>query len=70
VYLIIGLTIGRAAGRVLLSLFASMLFGVQPGDMSTYVVVAALLMSAGLLAALGRELRAARVDPIETLRAE
>jgi putative ABC transport system permease protein len=70
VYLTIGLAAGLAAGRALSTLFASMLFEVRPGDASTYAVVAALLMTAGLIAALRPALRAARVDPIRTLRTE
>jgi predicted permease len=69
-YLAIGLAVGLAAGRALSTVFASMLFEVRPGDASTYAIVAALLMTTGLAAALWPALRAARVDPITTLRAE
>jgi ABC-type antimicrobial peptide transport system permease subunit len=69
-YLTIGLVAGLACGRVLSTLFASMLFDVRPGDASIYAIVAALLLTAGLVAALRPALRASRVDPITTLRAE
>jgi ABC-type antimicrobial peptide transport system permease subunit len=70
VYLTIGLAVGLAAGRALSTMFASMLFDVRPGDVSTYAIVAALLLTAGLFAALRPALKAARVDPIVTLRTE
>jgi ABC-type antimicrobial peptide transport system permease subunit len=70
VYLMLGLAVGLAAGRALSTMFASMLFEVRPGDVSTYAIVAALLLTAGLIAALRPALRAAQVDPIVTLRAE
>jgi predicted permease len=70
VYLTTGLAVGLAAGRALSTVFASMLFEVRPGDASIYAIVAALLLMAGLVAALRPALRAARVDPIITLRAE
>jgi ABC-type antimicrobial peptide transport system permease subunit len=66
----LGLAVGLAAGRALSTMFASMLFEVRPGDVSTYAIVAALLLTAGLIAALRPALRAAQVDPIVTLRAE
>ncbi len=70
VYVTIGLAAGLTGGRALSTLFASMLFDVRPGDASIFVVVGALIMTAGLAAALRPALRAARVDPIRTLRAE
>ncbi|MEZ5320403.1 MAG: FtsX-like permease family protein, partial [Vicinamibacterales bacterium] len=69
-YLGLGLAIGLVAGRVVSEVFASLLFGVRPGDLSVYVVVASILATVGLLAALGPARRAARVDPLVTLRAE
>jgi ABC-type antimicrobial peptide transport system permease subunit len=69
-YLTAGLLVGLAAGRALSNLFASMLFKVEPSDAVVYVIVTVLLIGAGLAAALRPALRAARVDPIRTLRAE
>lgn len=70
VYLGVGLVIGLIAGRLLSELFASLLFEVRPGDAYVYAIVAAILATVGLLAALGPARRASRVDPLVTLRAE
>jgi predicted permease len=69
-YLAVGLAAGLAVGWALSTLFAAMLFEVQPGDASIYAIVGALLLTAGLVAALQPAVRAARVDPIRSLRAE
>jgi ABC-type lipoprotein release transport system permease subunit len=47
-----------------------MLFQVQPTDVSIYLSVSALLITTGFFAALHPARRAARVDPIVTLRAD
>jgi ABC-type antimicrobial peptide transport system permease subunit len=65
-----GLLMGLAAGWGLSGLFASMLFQVQPTDVSIYLSVSALLITTGFFAALHPARRAARVDPIVTLRAD
>jgi len=70
IYLIVGLVIGLLMGRVVSTLFASLLFQVQPGELSIYATVAALLLSSGLAAAGLPALRAAPTDPIIALRAE
>ena len=70
VYLVTGLIVGSLVGRAVSSLFASLLFQVQPGDSSVYATVAALLLACGLAAAGVPALRAARTDPIIALRAE
>jgi len=41
---------------------------VQPSDLAVYLVVSLLLLAAGLLAAAIPAWRAARLDPIVTLR--
>jgi ABC-type lipoprotein release transport system permease subunit len=46
----------------------SFLFGITPHDPVVYVGVAAVLAAAGLAAALVPARRAARVDPLMTLR--
>jgi ABC-type antimicrobial peptide transport system permease subunit len=70
VYLALGLAIGLAGARVLGRFVEGLLFEVTPHDVSTYVVVTAILAIAGLLAALAPALRASRVDPVSSLRAE
>jgi putative ABC transport system permease protein len=63
---LIGLSAGLALGRVM----RAMLYEVQPADPATLAGVAALLAAVGLLAALVPARRAARVDPVITLRNE
>jgi predicted permease len=64
--------IGVAAGLVLTLISSrvleSLLFGLKPTDLPTYVVVCAVVVPAVLLAALLPALRACRVDPLEALR--
>jgi putative ABC transport system permease protein len=63
---VIGLGLSLLATRALKGL----LFQIAPVDPGTYAVVAVLLALAGLAAALGPGLRAARVDPVTALRWE
>ena len=67
-YLVAGLVAGLLAGRALSSLFAGLLFDVRPADLSTYAIVAALLLTFGFVAALVPALVASTVDPVVTLR--
>ncbi|HSK08077.1 MAG TPA: ADOP family duplicated permease, partial [Vicinamibacterales bacterium] len=62
----IGVVLAIAAGRFVQSL----LVGVSPADPWTLATVAATLIGVSVLAALGPALRAARVEPVEALRAE
>jgi putative ABC transport system permease protein len=64
--IVIGVTIGFAAGRLL----ASQLFEVQATDPATYASVAAALAVTGFAACLVPAFRAMRVDPIVALRSE
>jgi putative ABC transport system permease protein len=66
----VGLGVGclgaLAAGRVL----SAMLFGVSAGDPVTFVAAAVMLTAAALCASYVPARRAARVDPMQALRAE
>ncbi|HLJ16660.1 MAG TPA: ABC transporter permease [Bryobacteraceae bacterium] len=64
--LAIGVTVSFAAGRAL----RSMLFGLQPLDPETYLVVVAAVAVVALIAAAIPALRAARIDPLTALREE
>ena len=62
----VGLVLALAATRAL----GGLLFQVAPTDPGTFALIPLLLLLAGLLAALGPALRAARVDPARALRCE
>jgi ABC-type antimicrobial peptide transport system permease subunit len=64
--LVIGVFLAVVAGHFVRSL----LVGISPVDPWTLVTVAATLIGASLLAALWPAMQAARVDPVEALRAE
>jgi ABC-type lipoprotein release transport system permease subunit len=49
---------------------SSLLFGVPPLDVATFVAAAAFLAAAALLASYVPARRATTIDPMETLRAE
>ncbi|HSF15958.1 MAG TPA: ABC transporter permease [Vicinamibacteria bacterium] len=61
-----GITLGYAAARGL----ESLLFGVRPGDATTYFIAGGIVAILALAACALPALRAARVDPTEALRAE
>jgi ABC-type antimicrobial peptide transport system permease subunit len=67
---IVGAVAGIAAAIVSARLVAGMLYGVAPSDPVTYIGAAMLLGAASLAATAIPALRAARVDPTLTLRAE
>jgi ABC-type antimicrobial peptide transport system permease subunit len=64
--------IGVATGLVLTLISSrvleSLLFGLKPTDIPTYLIVCAVVVPAVLLAAFLPALRASRVDPLEALR--
>jgi len=66
----VGLGIGLAAAFALTRLMASLLFGVGALDMLTYAAALSVLVAAAALASYVPARRAARVDPVETLRSE
>ncbi len=65
-----GLLVGAAAAAVLSRFLATILFGVEPLDVTTYVAVAAALAAVATAACLVPAWSAARVNPMESLRSE
>jgi putative ABC transport system permease protein len=66
----IGIALGAVAAALSARLMSSLLFGVTPVDAVTFVVAAAFLALAALLASYIPARRATTVDPMQTLRAE
>jgi ABC-type antimicrobial peptide transport system permease subunit len=66
----IGVAIGLAAATGTTRLMASLLFGVNPVDPATYLVVCVGLVGIAALASYLPSRRAATVDPMEALRTE
>ncbi len=66
----VGVACGMAAAFALTRLMKALLYGVSPADPGTFVAVAAGLMAVVVLASYLPARRAARVDPVEALRAE
>ena len=64
---IVGIIGGVAIMRAVQQFLASILFGVQPNDLTSTVTAAALLVAAALLASLPPAWRAMRVSPVEGL---
>ncbi|HET9369880.1 MAG TPA: ABC transporter permease [Vicinamibacterales bacterium] len=67
---IAGLSIGLAGAWGLSRFLAAVLYGVEPTDPATFAGVTAILTLAALLASWIPAQRAARVDPVDALRAE
>lgn len=63
-----GIALGVAGAFVLSRLMRSLLFGVGPADPITYLLVSALVMAAALAACWLPARRAARLDPMGSLR--
>ena len=63
-----GAVIGVTAAAFATQLIKSFLFETSPTDPVTLASVTLLLVAAGLLAALWPSLRAARIDPVLSLR--
>jgi putative ABC transport system permease protein len=67
---LVGVAIGLAGAFTLTRLMRSLLFGVQPTDPLTFAAIALLLTVIALVASYVPARRAARIDPIMSLRAE
>ena len=67
---LIGIVIGLSAAAGLTRFMASVLFEVTASDPATYAISASAILTAALLAGWLPARRAARVDPMTTLRAE
>ena len=65
-----GIAIGVGSALLLTRFLATLLFGVQPTDGVTFVLVSAVFSVIGIVAALIPALRATRVDPLIALRYE
>ena len=69
-HLVIGLSFGLVFSLGFARLLSSILFGVEPFDLTTFTVVTVVLVATALLAALLPARRALAVDPIVALRYE
>ncbi len=67
---LIGIVVGALLAFAVGNLLRSQLFGVQPADPLTFGAVVGLLAAVGLAAAALPARRAARVDPVVTLKSE
>jgi putative ABC transport system permease protein len=66
----VGIVVGAIASYAAARLISTLLFGVNPADITTFASTAALLASIALLASYLPARRAIRVDPVTALRAE
>jgi putative ABC transport system permease protein len=65
-----GMAAGLAAALMLSRFVASLLYGIEPRDVSTYAGASVLLIGTALVAAYLPGRRASRIDPIVALRVE
>jgi len=65
-----GIVIGVASALMLTRFLSTLLFGIQPNDSVTFVIVSAVFFVIAMVAALIPALRATRVDPLIALRYE
>jgi putative ABC transport system permease protein len=69
-FVLLGVAVGLAGALALTRLIAHMLFDVSATDPGAFAVVAALLITVALLAALVPARKATKVDPLVALRCE
>jgi putative ABC transport system permease protein len=67
---LVGIVIGVGSAVGLTRFLATLLFGIEPTDSVTFVVVSAVFFVIAIIAALIPALRATRVDPVIALRTE
>ncbi len=67
---LLGIAIGITAASRLTRILTGVLYGVKPGDLPTFILVAGLLVGVALLACYIPARRAANVDPMAALRHE
>ncbi len=65
-----GAALGLGAGIVSVRFIASLLYEVQPTGLAALALPGGLILAAALVSALPAVLRAVRIDPVRTLRAE
>jgi ABC-type antimicrobial peptide transport system permease subunit len=65
-----GIVIGLLTAVLLTRALESVLYGVAPLDPLTFVAVPALIAIVGMVAGAVPALRAARIDPLKSMRAE
>ena len=65
---IIGIVIGTAGAIAVTRYMTTLLFGVKPIDVLTFVAVALVLAVVVLVAVIVPARRAAKIDPLEALR--
>jgi macrolide transport system ATP-binding/permease protein len=66
----LGIVVGLSCSVAATTLLRKFLFGLEPWDPTTLIVVSALLAVVGMLASFVPARRAASVNPVEALRAE
>ena len=67
---VIGIGLGIAGGLMVARLIASLLFGIAPTDLPTFVGVGVVLVMVAFAASYIPALRATKVDPMVALRYE
>ncbi|MEE8586399.1 MAG: ABC transporter permease [Acidobacteriota bacterium] len=70
VLVLLGVLIGLAAALAFTQVLSSLLFGVDPRDLLTFIAVPLILAAAGLTAAVLPARKASRVDPMAALRTD
>jgi putative ABC transport system permease protein len=67
---VIGVVFGAAAAWMAGRLLQSILAGMPPGDVSTFAAAAGLALLMTLAGSLPPAIRAARLDPVQAIRAD